>query len=409
MQQEVFVLGGYQTDFARNWTKEGNDLFGMLRETMEKGVESIRIEFSEIQSVHVGNFTAELFCQQGHLGSMLLSVHPDLYGVPAARHEGACASGSLAILAGMNDILAGHYDLVAVNGIELMRNVNAETAAAYLGVAAWQGKEATEARFPWVYLFSQIAEQYRERYGLKDEHLREIARINLDNAKVNENAISRNIHYTDEDFTLSEDRNPIIEGCLRKQDCSRVTDGAAVVFLASEKFARNYAAKQQISLSQIPRIKGWGHRSAPITLEEKLARCPKEGLLFPHVQQSILDAYKRAGISDFSQLDGIETHDCFSISEYMAIDHFGITAPGESWKAIEAGWMLRKGKIPINAGGGLIGCGHPVGATGIRMMLDAFKQSTGQAGAYQIEDAKTIATLNIGGSLGTVVSFVVGV
>jgi acetyl-CoA C-acetyltransferase len=92
----------------------------------------------------------------------------------------------------------------------------------------------------------------------------------------------------------------------------------------------------------------------------------------------------------------------------MAIDHFGITAPGESWKAIEAGDIEMGGRIPINPSGGLIGLGHPVGATGVRMALDCYKQTTGQAGDYQVENASNFATLNVGGSATTSVSFVVG-
>jgi acetyl-CoA C-acetyltransferase len=103
----------------------------------------------------------------------------------------------------------------------------------------------------------------------------------------------------------------------------------------------------------------------------------------------------------------VETHDCFTATEYMAIDHLGITAPGESWKAIENGSIERGGALPINPSGGLIGTGHPVGATGIRMALDAFKQVTGTAGDYQVDGAKTVQTLNIGGSTTTTVSLIV--
>jgi acetyl-CoA C-acetyltransferase len=94
-------------------------------------------------------------------------------------------------------------------------------------------------------------------------------------------------------------------------------------------------------------------------------------------------------------------------SEYMAIDHFGITAPGESWKAIEEGAIARSGRIPVNPSGGLIGGGHPVGATGIRMLVDVTAQVSGEAGAMQVEGARRAATLNIGGSTATTVSFVV--
>jgi acetyl-CoA C-acetyltransferase len=99
------------------------------------------------------------------------------------------------------------------------------------------------------------------------------------------------------------------------------------------------------------------------------------------------------------------------MTEYMAIDHLGLTAPGESWKAIEAGDIEMGGKLPINPSGGLIGLGHPVGATGVRMALDAFKQTTGTAGdmRMQVEGARNVQTLNIGGSTTTTVSLVIGV
>jgi acetyl-CoA C-acetyltransferase len=126
------------------------------------------------------------------------------------------------------------------------------------------------------------------------------------------------------------------------------------------------------------------------------------------VRGAISDAFARAGIEGVDRLDGIETHDCFTSTEYMAIDHFGITEPGQSWQAVENGDIALGGRIPVNASGGLIGLGHPVGATGVRMMLDSYKQVTGRAGDYQIEGAKTVATLNIGGSATTTVSFVVG-
>jgi acetyl-CoA C-acetyltransferase len=109
-----------------------------------------------------------------------------------------------------------------------------------------------------------------------------------------------------------------------------------------------------------------------------------------------------------SELDAIECHDCFTTTHYMAIDHFGITAPGESWKAIEDGTVFADGLLPVNPSGGLIGCGHPVGASGVRMLLDVAKQVRSGAGDYQVDDARTAATLNIGGSATTTVSFVVG-
>src|SRR6185503_15319364 len=136
----------------------------------------------------------------------------------------------------------------------------------------------------------------------------------------------------------------------------------------------------------------------PIAFDAKVAESKDNPYVLPHTRQAILDAFRRAGVKDCWAVDAIETHDCFTTSEYMAIDHFGLTKPGESWKAVEEGTIELGGKLPINPSGGLIGCGHPVGATGVRQTLDAWKQVTENAGEYQVEDAHRFAVLNIGGS-----------
>ena len=123
------------------------------------------------------------------------------------------------------------------------------------------------------------------------------------------------------------------------------------------------------------------------------------------MRAAVHDAFDRAR-TDLDGIDTFEVHDCFTPSEYLAIDHIGLTGPGESWKAIENGDIAPDGRLPVNPGGGLIGGGHPVGATGVRMLLDATAQVTGQAGEYQVDGARRAATLNIGGSTATTVSFV---
>ena len=261
----------------------------------------------------------------------------------------------------------------------------------------------------WPYVFGKLGFEYAERYGLKREHLHRIAELNYANAKRNPNAQSRKWQFTDLSFTDDDDANPLIEPGIRRQDCGQVTDGAAAIVLASPRFAAEHAKRRGGRLDQLPRILGWGHRTASIKYDDKIERSRGAEYIFPHVRDAITDAYQRASIAGPQDLDGIETHDCFTTSEYMAIDHFGITAPGESWKAVEAGWLEIDGKHPINPSGGLIGAGHPVGATGVRQLLDAALQVTGQAGAYQVEGAKNFQTLNIGGSGTTSCSFVVGV
>ena len=407
--KKVYILGGAQTDFATNWKRNGGEIADLLKAGFEKATTNCKVAPRDIESAHIGNFVGELFCKQGHLGGIFASMHPDLEGIPTARHEAACASGSMAILAGMNQIQAGWFDLVCVSGIEMMRNVSGTEASDHLGAAAWVGKEATEAKYPWVYLFSEIADYYHERFGLQEEHLAEIAKINYANAKRNPNAQTRNWEQEARCFIADEEYNPTIEGRLRKSDCGRITDGCATIFLASENYAKEYAYRCQTPLAAIPYIKGWGHRTATMLLQDKFQKGKDSTYPFPHLHGAIQDAFKRAWFSDVRKIDVIETHDCFTISEYVALEHFGLAKPGEAWKVIENGTIAFDGKTPVNPSGGLIGAGHPVGATGVRMMLDAYKQLTNQANDYQIENAKNVATLNIGGSFTTVASFVVGV
>lgn len=409
MTKPVFILGGAQTDFSKNWTRDNRTLFDLFSHTVVSGLESAKLEPKDVEVGHVGNFVAELFTGQGMLGGFFGHVHPDFAGMPAARHEGACASGSLAGLAAMADIESGRYDLACVVGLELMRNVPGDMAADHLGAAAWRGKEVVDAKYVWPAMFSELAEEYDRRYGLNYDHLMGISKINFENGRRNPNSQARNWAFTDKSFTSDNEANPIVEGWMRRQDCGQVTDGAAVVFLASEERAREYAEANGKRIEDIAQIKGWGHTTAPMLMETKLRDSADQDYVFPWVRKAITDAYARAGISGPEELDAIETHDCFSVTEYMAIEHFGITAPGEAWKAVEDGRIAFDGAIPVNPSGGLIGLGHPVGATGVRMLLDAMKQTTDAAGDYQVDGAKTVATYNVGGSGTTNCSFVVGV
>ncbi|WP_349261162.1 acetyl-CoA acetyltransferase [Povalibacter sp.] len=405
---KVYILGGYQTDFAENWARNGMQIADGMRQTIRQGLVEANLEATQIEVAHVGNFAAELFCQQGHLGGLFAASDPAFAGIPASRHEGACASGSLAILAASADLEARRYGLAAVLGVEQMRNVPGDKAAQLIGgPAMWSGHEYENVRYPWPSVFSDVADEYDRRFGLKQEHLARIAEINFANGRRNRNAQTRRWTFTQQSFTADDTANPTVAGRMRKQDCGQITDGAAIVFLASEEKAREHAKRLGISIDAFPYIRGWGHRTAPITYAAKVQASQGQPYVFPHVRGAITDAFRRAGLADVKDLDGIETHDCFTSTEYMAIDHFGITLPGQSWQAVEAGDIEIGGRIPVNPSGGLIGLGHPVGATGVRMALDCFKQVTGTAGEYQVEGARNFATLNIGGSATTTVSLVV--
>ncbi|KBU47526.1 acetyl-CoA acetyltransferase [Mycobacterium tuberculosis NRITLD44] len=406
MDDGVWILGGYQSDFARNLSKENRDFADLTSEVVDGTLTAAKVDAADLAAagvVHVANAFGEMFARQGHLGAMPATVCDDLWDTPATRHEAACASGSVATLAAMADLRSGAYRVALVVGLELEKTVPGDTAAEHLSAAAWTGHEGAEARYLWPSMFAQVADEYDRRYGLDDTHLRAIAQLNFANARRNPNAQTRGWTIPDP-ITDDDATNPLTEGRLRRFDCSQMTDGGAGLVLVSDAYLRDHRDARPIG-----RIDGWGHRTVGLGLRQKLDRVAQGDsapYLLPHVRATVLDALRRARVT-LDDLDGIEVHDCFTPSEYLAIDHIGLTGPGESWKAIENGEIEIGGRLPINPSGGLIGGGHPVGASGVRMLLDAAKQVSGIAGDYQVENAEAFGTLNFGGSTATTVSFVV--
>ena len=402
MSANVWILGGYQSDIARNLTRENHDFADLTREVVDQTLAAAMIDAADIDVIHVANAFGEMFARQGHLGAMPATVHEGLWGTPATRHEAACASGSVAALAAIADLRAGNYRTALVVGLELEKTVPGDIAAQHLGAAAWTGHEGQDATFMWPFMFAQVADEYDRRFGIDDTHLHAIAALNLANAKRNPNAQTRDWQVPDLVTAGGDDTvNPPIEGRIRRFDCSQMTDGGAGVVLVSDEFLADHPGVRPIGL-----IEGWGHRTVGLGLRQKLDHDAGNPYVMPHLRAAVQDAFSRAQV-DLDAVDGFEVHDCFTPSEYVAIDHIGLTAPGQSWKAVESGDIEIGGRLPINPSGGLIGGGHPVGATGIRMMLDAAKQVSGLAGDYQVDGARRFGTLNLGGSTATTVSFVI--
>ncbi|MGA7873659.1 MAG: acetyl-CoA acetyltransferase, partial [Candidatus Binatus sp.] len=314
----VYVLGGAQTDFARNWSKEGKHFVAMIREATLGALEATKIEPREVETAHVGNFAAELYAKQGHIGAFFIEIDPTFSGLPTSRHEAACASGSIALIAAAAEIEAERYNLACVVGVEQMKTVDSTTGGDYLGTAAWYEREAKGIEFPFPKLFGRLGDEYDKRYGLKDEHLAHISAVNYSNAKRNPNAQTRNWFMSESHAQHESKFNQVIGGRIKVSDCSQVTDGSVAVFLASEKFASAWAKRNGKTLADIPHILGWGHHTAPLEFATKVAESRDNAYVLPHTRQAILDAFKRAGIGSVAELSGIETHDCFTTSEYMA-------------------------------------------------------------------------------------------
>ena len=404
----VHILGGYQTDFAIKWKDRGESpLKEMMAEASLGALEAAGVSADEVGTAHVGNFIGERTTGQAQLGGVVPMIDPAWSGLPTARHEAACASGSIGALAAAAEIEAGRYDVALVIGAEFMRGGSGLEAAVHLGSAAWAPTELNAEVLPWPDLFDRVATEYGNRYGLDESYLGRIASLARDNAKSNPCAQTRGWAATDGEFDRRDDTNPILAGRTRRTDCGLVTDGAAAVVLASDAFMERWNARRSAKDAKSSLVTGWGHRTAPIPVADKFALSSDASHLFPHVRRAIMDARERAGVAGIDDIDVVETHDCFTISEYVAIDHFGITDAGESWKAVEDGSIERGGRIPVNPSGGLLAAGHPVGATGVRMLLDVHRQVTGTAGDCQVEGARRAASLNIGGTFTTAVSFVV--
>lgn len=412
--EKVYILGGSQTDFQRNWSKEGKNIIALLRENIFDALDDVNLTREDVIrlnkenkiAIFVGNFIAENYINQGHLGALLTEVDSCFYGVPSSRYEAACASGSVAIDAACSKIRDKTYDVALVIGFELMKTVDSKTGGNYLGKAAYYESEGRNIDFPFPKLFAKLADTMIDRYHLDEKRfmnaLGKIAYINFSNAKRNPYAQTRGWYIDDKQVVKrGTETNPVIGGKLALTDCSQVTDGAASIVLSSKEF------KEKNKYSSKPIIKGFGHRVAPMLFDKKMEESKDNDYVLPWTRQVCVDAYDRANLS-VDDIDVFETHDCFTSSEYAAISCFGITNPGKEYEAVEQGRIAFDGDKPINPSGGLIGCGHPVGASGVRMMLDLYRQITNTAGNYQVQGAKNAMMLNIGGSATTNYVYIVG-
>lgn len=409
MNNQAYIIGGVQTDFQRNWSKEGKSFIAVMREVINDLVIHTEIDYEEIKILNkenkiaffVGNFDGEQYFNQAHLGGFLTELHPAFYGIPGARYEAACASGSVAIDAALTKIRVGDCDMAIVMGIEMMKTVDSKRGGDFLGTAAYYEKEAKNKEYPFPKIFGQLANSYIEKYKLNEtqylNNLAVIANKNYTNAKRNRNAQTRSWFMSLEHAKKRNTKyNPLVGEKLAVSDCSQITDGAAAVILVSSSYLKKYKAKIN-KKRKYSQIIGWGHRTAPMLFSKKINESKNLLFILPWTRQAVLDALNVANLTD-DQIDCYETHDCFTSSEYAAISAFGLTKPGEEYKAIESGEIDFSGKKPINPSGGLIGGGHPVGATGVRMLLDLHKQVTAIAGEYQVEGVNNAMMLNIGGS-----------
>lgn len=351
----------------------------------------------------VGNFMAGRFNKQGHLGAMLALVHPSYLYKPSMRVEGACASGGLALTVGVKSVLAETADAVLAVGVEVQNSMKAIYGADVLAAAghyAGERKQGHAYFFPSK--FSDRAGAYKERFGEAQawEGMGRWYEQAILNARTNEKA--QEYHNKDADpFVTHQGMKPNPRGfCdhINVLDCSKVSDGAAALAVMSEEGL----AKAGISKSDAMELVGLGHVTADLTAP------PPDQTVLDTTKRAAAQAMEMAGIT-VDQVGVFEVHDCFTISGLLAVEALGLAGHGEGAAYVAAGNTRRDGPAPMNTAGGLIGWGHPTGASGVRMAVELWRQLTGRAGESQLEiggDKPYGLMISMGGNDKTVVSAV---
>src|SRR5213082_10659 len=408
MSEPVYILGGGRTDFKRNMKKEGKTIRHLIVEAGKKALEDAKIDAGEIQAGAVGNFNSGQFTKQLQLGAFIPEIDERLRGIPTMHTEAACASGALSVLLGAQWIMGGLHDVVLVIGAEQQKTMSSLDGSDVLGAAAdyhIEKPEYGDLMFPK--LFGKIAQIYIDKYGAKESDLATVAWKNYAHAKLNPLAQMRDADLTLDCASQVSDKNPSVAPPLKVSDCSQITDGAASVVLVSGKYLDKIGHEK----NKTPRLLGFGHTTDYLPLDKK------DAPTFSIARKAAEKAFRMANLTP-RDLQGAEVHDCFSITEIVAYEILGLAESGKGVELVKSGAtalpQVRTEKfkgpfqIPVNAGGGHIGDGHPVGATGVRQVFEAYQQLTEQAGARQIENARKFLTFNMGGSLTTSVAMVWG-
>jgi acetyl-CoA C-acetyltransferase len=314
---------------------------------------------------------------QEHLGA-LFAEELGLSHIPAWKVEGACASGGLAIHLAVNSLLGGQYKRIMVLGIEKMTDHKPEHVSSALIGAGTSEERLSGITFPGVYAL--LARAHMEKYGTIQEEMAAVAVKNHYHASLNPLAQFHTL------LTLEKVmKSACVADPFKLLDCSPLSDGAAAVILQKAEGGRQKTDVQIISSQVATDTLGVAQRKDMTKLLATEIAAQK--------------AYKEAGLSP-KDIDVAEVHDCFTIAEILAMEDLGFYEKGKAAKAIAKGeTMLGSSKgFVVNTSGGLKGCGHPVGATGVKQIVEMTEQLVGKAGKRQVEGARIGLTQNVGGS-----------
>lgn len=381
IKDRVAIVGMGCTPFGEHWDKGPEDL---LVDAATEAYRSAGIEQDQVDAYWLGTMASGL-------SGLVLSEALKIPYKPVTRLENMCATGSEAIRNAAYAVASGAYDLVMAIGVEKLK----DSGFSGLTMSA-PPNDGTNSSMTAPATFSLLAPAYAKKYGVGEDELKQVlARIawkNHRNGAKNPKAQFRKEVSMDTIYRAAP-----VAGMLGIFDCSGVSDGAAAAVLCRAEDAHKYTDNpifiKALAFSAGPAA-GYFSQDYDYTT-------------FPEVVASAADAFKQAGVEDArEQISMAEVHDCFTPTELVLMEDMGFSARGQGWKDVLAGRFDGDGAQPVNPDGGLKSFGHPIGASGLRMMYEMWLQLRGEAGPRQITNPKLGLTHNLGGAPGRCVSFV---
>ena len=358
-------------------TGVGMTKFGKRRESLKSlAVSACRDALIDagkpkVDAIYAGNFLGGQLAGQEIIGS-ILSKELGLGPIPTTKTEGACASGGIAFRQAYLMVAAGIYDTVLVVGVEKMTHAptNLVTQAINSAMDNDSNEGISGLTFPG--FFGVVANRYMYEFGAGKEHLARVALKNREYAMNNPKAQFRKETSLEEIMGARPITAP-----LGLFDCSPITDGAAAVILtAGDKGVKVLAS---------------GQASGPPLMQD----IPNL-LEIVAIRESARQAYEQASLGP-NDMDVVELHDCFAMTEILAIEDLGLFEKGTGWQAIERGLTKHGGSFPVNTSGGLLSRGHPIGATGVSQIVQIVCQLRGSA-VNQVDGARIGLAQNLGGT-----------
>jgi len=384
IKDRVAIVGMSCTPFREHWEYGLDDL---LINAVTEGVASAGVEIPDIDAWWLGT-------AQSGMSGITLAAPLKLENKPVTRVENYCATGSEALRQACYAVASGAYDIAAAVGVEKVKD------GGYQGLNAFPiPNDGTARNLTAASLFALIAPAYAERYGVDPGELRRVlARIaskNHANGAKNPRAQFRREMDVDAICKM-----PAVAGVLSVFDCAGVADGAATAIVVRAEDAYRYTDKP-IFVKALSFVAGNG---------SGLSDPDFDYTHLPECEAAAKDAYAQAGITDpRTELAMAEVHDCFTPTELVLMEDLGFSERGTAWKDIEAGAFDLHGDLPVNPDGGLKSFGHPVGASGLRMLFECWLQLRGEAPEdrrIDTADRGLALTHNLGGYPGEMVSFV---